>query len=92
MRIKIYSAFIAISLIGAVLIAANSTEQLVNAKCGTCHKLDKFCRDLGKYDNAGWSKVVDSMVKKGASINKSEKEALAAYLAGLKPGAKPVCK
>jgi hypothetical protein len=92
MRIKIYTAFIALSLIGAILIAASSSEQLVNSKCGTCHKLDSLCKNLGKYDKAGWDKVVDSMLKKGALVNKSEKETISTYLAGLKPGSKPVCK
>ena len=92
MRIKIYSLFIAISFGGAILIAASSSEQLVDGKCGTCHKLDKLCKNLGKYDKAGWNKVVDSMLIKGALVSKSEKETISTYLAGLNPGEKPVCK
>ncbi len=92
MRTKIYSTLIAVSLIGAVLTAAGSSEQLTRDKCGTCHKLDKLCKNLGAYDKAGWAKIINSMKIKGAIISDSEKEEVSAYLAGLKPGAKPVCQ
>jgi len=32
------------------------------------------------------------MIKKGAKINDQEKKTIAGYLAGLKAGAKPICK
>lgn len=75
----------------AALFAADKGESLTVSKCGTCHKTDKFCKHLGTKDAAGWAKVVDGMVKKGAKINDTEKKVIADYLAKLAKGAKPVC-
>lgn len=92
MKNKIFLTFAALSMTGAILFAAGNTEQLVLDKCGSCHKVGKFCKHLGKKDAAQWTKVVENMIKKGAKINDEEKKTIATYLAGLKAGAKPICK
>ena len=89
---KIIILFIMVSLAGGALLAAGAGEQLVMGKCGTCHMVEKLCTHLGKHDAAGWAMIVDGMVKKGAKINGGEKQGIAAYLAGLKGGEKPICK
>lgn len=92
MRNKICPAFIAISFAGALLFAADSAEQLVIKKCSPCHTLDNLCKHLGTDDSAAWTRIVDSMIKKGALVNGDEKKMISEYLAGLKAGSKPYCK
>lgn len=72
--------------------AAVTGEKLVLDRCNACHKVDKLCKHLGKKDAAEWTKMVENMIKKGATINDVEKKTIAQYLAGLKAGAKPICK
>ena len=92
MRNKIYPAFIAISLACALLFAADSAEQLVIKKCSPCHTLDNLCKHLGTDDSAAWTRIVDSMLKKGALVSGNDKKIIAEYLGGLKAGSKPFCK
>lgn len=89
---KIISLFVMVSLAGASLLAAGTGERLVMGKCGTCHEAQKLCTHLGKHDAAGWAVIVDGMIKKGAKISDEEKQSIAAYLAGLKGGEKPICR
>jgi len=92
MRNKVLTAMLSMVMAGAVLLAAETAEQLTVNKCGLCHGVDKLCKYLGKKDAAGWAKMVDSMIIKGAKVNDQEKKTIAEYLAGLKAGAKPMCK
>jgi mono/diheme cytochrome c family protein len=89
---KVLAVMLSLAVAGAVIAAAETAEQLTLNKCGSCHGVDKFCKHLGKKDAASWTKTVDAMIKKGAKINDQEKKTIAEYLAGLKAGAKPICK
>jgi hypothetical protein len=92
MRKRLFSFILALSVLSvAALFAADKGESLTMSKCSTCHKTEKFCKHLGTKDAAGWAKVVDGMVKKGAKISADEKKIIAGYLAKLPKGAKPVC-
>jgi hypothetical protein len=93
MKYRIFSAVMALVVIGGVsLWGAGPGEQLVKQKCTQCHDLVRVCKNLGKKDPAGWASTIDLMIENGATINENEKKTIAEYLAGLKPGAKPICK
>lgn len=70
---------------------AKSPDQIVMSSCTACHGIDRVCKNLGQ-DSAAWSKLVTGMVKKGARVDQQDIPRVADYLAGLKPGSKPVCK
>ena len=93
MRKSFLSFVMAFIIISAVaLFAADKGESLTVSKCSSCHKTEKFCKHLGTKDAAGWTKVIEGMIKKGAKINNDEKKVIADYLSKLAKGAKPVCK
>lgn len=87
----LYFSFVLTLLSAVSLYTADKAESLTMNKCGSCHKTGKFCKHLGTKDAAGWAKVVDGMVKKGAKINDDEKKTITGYLSKLSKGAKPVC-
>jgi cytochrome c5 len=67
------------------LLAAQGTtnvergEEIQNARCATaCH--DRRPIDVQALDEAGWKKVIDSMIEKGAEVEKDEGPILIAYL------------
>jgi len=68
------------------------TSSLVASACAACHNTQKVCDSLGKKDKDAWTQTVNRMVKKGAAIDKDSIPAVVNYLAGLKPGTKPLCK
>jgi hypothetical protein len=93
MKYRIYSAITALAFMGGVsLFGAGPGEQLVRKKCTQCHDLVRVCKNLGNKDLAGWTSTIDIMIQNGATISKNEKKTIAEYLAGLKAGAKPICK
>ncbi len=60
--------------------------------CSACHSLDRVCAKLGQMDMDAWSRTVFGMKQKGAKVEEKDITVMAEYLAGLKPGSKPVCK
>jgi cytochrome c5 len=54
-------------------------EEIQNARCTTCH--DRRPIDVQALDEAGWKKVIDSMIEKGAEMDKDDVPILTAYLA-----------
>jgi hypothetical protein len=83
---------LSLAVAGSVIMAAETAVQLTLNKCGLCHSVDKSCKHLGKKDTTAWTTVVEGMIKKGAKIDDQEKKIISTYLAGLKTGAKPICK
>lgn len=61
-------------------------------KCSVCHNTERICEDLGKMDRKAWEKTIKRMIGHGADVTPQDVPAVADYLAGLKPGTKPVCK
>jgi cytochrome c5 len=53
-------------------------EEIQNASCTTCH--DRRPIDVQALDEAGWKKVIDSMIEKGAELEKDDVPILTAYL------------
>lgn len=92
MRNRMLALMLSLVAAGSIIVAAETGEQLTLNKCGSCHGVNKLCRHLARRDAAAWTKTVDRMIKKGAKVNDQEKKTLAEYLAGLKAGAKPICK
>src|SRR3982074_3333571 len=55
-------------------------EQIQNASCATtCH--DRRPLDMQALDEAGWKKVIDSMIEKGAEVETDDAPILTAFLA-----------
>ncbi|WP_243311325.1 hypothetical protein [Fundidesulfovibrio agrisoli] len=77
-------------LAGAAL--AQDASKTVMAACTKCHNAQRVCTALGKKDQAAWDATVTRMMGKGAQVSEKDKPAVVAYLAGLKPGSKPVCE
>lgn len=71
---------------------AQDASQAVMSACTKCHNAQRICSNLGVKDQAAWEATVTKMIAKGAQVTDKEKPAVVAYLAGLKPGAKPVCE
>jgi len=65
---------------------------LVMYSCTVCHSLERVCASIGKKDTDAWNTTVTTMVGRGARIDQADIPKVVDYLAGLKPGAKPVCK
>jgi len=57
-------------------------KKLVEERCITCHGLNKVYSE--KEDRSGWEKYVDSMIKKGAKLDKEEREKVLEYLTSIK--------
>jgi cytochrome c5 len=53
-------------------------EQLVNTNCTTCHDLRKI--QTQALDADGWTKIVNSMIDKGAKVQKDDVPMLVSYL------------
>jgi hypothetical protein len=79
-------------LISGALYAAEDKSAFVTDKCGSCHKVSKLCKHIGKYDSAAWFKLTENMVKFGAKISADENREISDYLASLKADNNPVCK
>ena len=55
-------------------------EQLVQARCASCHGLDQVY-DAVK-DEQGWEESVDRMIEKGAKLSEAERQVVIEYLSG----------
>ena len=65
---------------------------VVMNSCTACHSLERVCASIGKKDRDAWNTTVTAMVGRGARIQQTDLPKVVDYLAGLKPGSKPVCK
>jgi cytochrome c5 len=92
MRRVISSLLLVSTAIGAVVASAPPAlaarqetprvergEQIQNASCTTCH--DRRPIDVQGLDEAGWKRVIDAMIEKGADVGKDDVPILTAYLA-----------
>jgi cytochrome c5 len=57
---------------------AQKAERLVNTNCTTCHDLRKI--QTQALDVDGWTKIVNSMIEKGAKVEKADVPTLVNYL------------
>lgn len=55
-------------------------EKLVNTACTSCHELRPI--ETSAWDKDGWTKVVETMIEKGAQVKKDDVPVLVKYLAG----------
>ena len=53
-------------------------EKIFNTSCMACHELRKI--QTQALDAEGWTKIVDSMVQKGAKVEKADIPSLVGYL------------
>jgi len=71
-------------LVGAMAFAAGQddaapkAEKIVNTTCISCHDIRKI--QTKALDADGWKKVVDSMIEKGAKVEKGDVPSLVSYL------------
>jgi cytochrome c5 len=56
-------------------------EKIVNSACTACHELRPI--ETQALDKEGWSKVVSSMVEKGAAVKTGDVQVLVNYLAAV---------
>jgi len=54
------------------------SERILNTSCTTCHDLRKI--QTQALDAEGWSKVVNSMIEKGAKVDKDDIPMFVSYL------------
>ena len=59
---------------------ARRAESLLQARCASCHGLDKV--RSARHDAAGWTASIDRMIGYGAVVSAREKALLVRYLAG----------
>ena len=57
---------------------AEKAEKIMNTSCATCHDLRKI--QTQALDEATWTKVVNSMIEKGAKVSKEDAPLLVSYL------------
>jgi len=53
-------------------------ERILNTSCTTCHELRKV--QTQALDEAGWTKIVNAMIEKGAKVDKEDIPMLVSYL------------
>ena len=63
---------------GATMTDARG-EQILNQSCSSCHELRNI--DVQALDVDGWTKMVNSMIEKGATIKKEDVPGFVGYLA-----------
>jgi cytochrome c5 len=51
---------------------------LLETRCTVCHNLERVQKK--RADRAGWEKIVNHMIKKGAKLDDAEREAVMEYL------------
>jgi cytochrome c5 len=73
------SAAIAFSAAGHAAQEASKGEIIMNNACMGCHEYRKI--ETQAMDAAGWTKLVNSMIEKGASVKKEDLPVLVSYLA-----------
>ena len=82
MKTSLWAA--ATAMLAAVAFAAAQdddmakAEKVFNTSCMACHDLRKI--QTTALDAEGWTKIVDSMVQKGAKVEKADMPALVGYL------------
>ena len=59
--------------------AVDKGEQVQNGACLSCHDLRPI--QTAAYDNAGWTKVVDAEIKRGAMVKDADKPLLIDFMA-----------
>jgi cytochrome c5 len=64
---------------GQDLFPVDPGEKLVNTACTACHEMRTI--ETTAQDKEGWTKIVNSMVEKGASVKKDDIPVLVNYLA-----------
>lgn len=69
-----------------------SPEEIMTNSCSNCHGFGKVCTKLGSRNKNAWTRTIHGMKGAGARIDEGDIPVLAEYLAGLKPGSKPVCR
>jgi mono/diheme cytochrome c family protein len=62
-------------------------REQVAGRCLTCHESDLIAQQ--RLSPAGWGREVDKMIRWGATVDSSEREAIVAYLAAGFPSARP---
>lgn len=90
-RVAVCGLLLSVGICGLAWAAAEDGAKILQARCASCHKLDVVCRNLG-HDQAWWEDTDNRMVGHGAVLPQEQADALAGYLAALKPGSKPACK
>jgi len=63
---------------GAQLPPVSAGEKILNTACTVCHELRPI--ETSALDSDGWSKVVATMVDKGAAVKKEDEPVLVKYL------------
>jgi cytochrome c2 len=61
-------------------------REQVAARCLTCHESDLIAQQ--RLSPAGWGREVDKMIRWGAAVDSTEREAIVAYLAAAFPAAR----
>lgn len=98
MAVSVVSFFLFLLLSGLSSCEKTQAQQTgdpsstVTNQCTVCHSTERICDNLGKKDKQEWRKTVTRMADYGAKVDPQNIPAVADFLAGLKPGSKPVCK
>jgi hypothetical protein len=74
----LFGSIVAFSAGQRPLPAVDPGEKLVNTACVNCHELRPI--ETTALDSEGWTKVVESMVDKGAEIKKDDVPVIVKYL------------
>ena len=56
-------------------------KMLLEQRCTTCHNLDRV--NAMNTDQAGWDKIIDRMIQKGAKLNAGERQKVIDYRIGM---------
>lgn len=59
--------------------AVAKPETLLDTRCAECHDLSRV--NGVSFDRAGWEKIIDRMIQRGARLNADERQVLVDYLA-----------
>jgi cytochrome c5 len=76
--LALISARPAVVVSGQAEAQADKGEQIQNASCISCHDLRPI--QTQALDKEGWTKVIDSMIQKGAELKAEDEPVLVAYL------------
>jgi cytochrome c5 len=71
----------AVALSAGQLPPVNPGEKILNTACTSCHELRPI--ETTALDAEGWTKVVESMVEKGADVKKDDLPVVVRYLANV---------
>jgi hypothetical protein len=73
-----FTALVSVGIVSAQDNSVDKGEQLQNGACLSCHDLRPI--QTAAYDNAGWTKVVDAEIKRGAMVKDADKPVLINFL------------